>query len=274
MLSTRNPILNVCRTFSCSSSTSGRHDGRVALLTASTSGIALEAAKRLAAEGAHVVLSSRKKENVDAAIAEMKSKGYSVSGRVCHVSNDEDRRAMIEDTVRDYGGIDYVFSNAAVNPHAKSFLETEDKMFEKIFDVNVKGMFTLVKDCVPHMKNRPNASFILHSSAIAYKPMDYPGAYSVSKTALLGLSAGLMPELAKHKIRINVVAPTSTNTRFGSFIVKTPEIWEPIARMTPYKRPAEISEIAGTISFLFSDDATYVTGETVLLGGAAWLRSN
>lgn len=272
MLKLQKPIQNLGKCFSCSSKTSGRHDGRIALLTASTSGIALEAAKRLAKEGAHVVLSSRKQDNVDAAIEDMKSLGYSVSGRVCHVSNEDDRKALVAETAKNYGGIDYVFSNAAVNPHAKSFLETEDAMFDKIFDVNVKSMFTLVKDCVPHMKNRPNASFIFHSSAIAYKCANYPGGYAVSKMTLLGLSGALMPELSKHNIRVNVLAPTSTPTKFGRFITDNPALWATMAKVTPYNRFPEISEITGVISFIFSDDAKYVTGETFPLSGAAWLR--
>ncbi|KAJ1137237.1 hypothetical protein NDU88_003650 [Pleurodeles waltl] len=111
-------------------------------------------ARRLAEDGAHVVVSSRKKVNVDRAVEELKAENLSVLGTICHVGKEEDRQRLIAKTLEQHGGIDYMISNAAVNPFVGNILDSTAEIWDKIFDVNLKSMFLMAKLSVPHMQKR------------------------------------------------------------------------------------------------------------------------
>ncbi|XP_052232957.1 dehydrogenase/reductase SDR family member 4-like isoform X1 [Dreissena polymorpha] len=226
-------------------------------------------AERLASEGACVMVSSRKHQNVDGAVRELKDKGYyHVSGMVCHVANKEHRSRMIEKTVEEFGGIDFLVSNAAVNPIFGPILDSTEEAWDKIFDVNVKSTFFLVKEVVPYMVKRGGGSIVIVSSQGGYTPSQLMGAYSVSKTALLGLVKALVPQLTQMNIRVNAIAPGVIKTRFSEKLWKgNNEISDNYLNTIPLRRFAEAYECAGAVSFLLSDDASYVTGETVAISG-------
>ncbi|XP_061447237.1 dehydrogenase/reductase SDR family member 4-like isoform X2 [Rhineura floridana] len=189
---------------------------KVALVTASTEGIGFAIARRLAQDGAHVVVSSRKQGNVDRAVAELRTENLSVSGLVCHVGKADDRQRLIDVALECHGGIDILVSNAAVNPFFGSILDATDDVWDKILDINVKAAALLIKLVVPHMEKRGGGSIVIVSSIAAYSPFPGLGPYNVSKTALLGLTHNLAPELAPRNIRINSVAPGLIRTKFSS----------------------------------------------------------
>ncbi|XP_053218911.1 dehydrogenase/reductase SDR family member 4-like 2 isoform X2 [Podarcis raffonei] len=143
---------------------------KVALVTASTEGIGLAIARRLAQDGAHVVVSSRKQANVDRAVAELQTENLSVSGLVCHVGKAEDRQHLINAALERHGGIDILVSNAAVNPFFGSTLDATEEVWDKIFDINVKAAALLIKLVVPHMEKRGGGSIVIVSSIAAYSP--------------------------------------------------------------------------------------------------------
>ncbi|KAL8177190.1 UNVERIFIED_CONTAM: Dehydrogenase reductase SDR member 4 [Gekko kuhli] len=208
------------RVLSMASTAAGRTRGtladKVALVTASTEGIGFAIARRLGQDGAHVVLSSRKQANVDRAVAELQKESLSVSGLVCHVGKAEDRQHLIDVALERHGGIDVLVSNAAVNPFFGSTLDATEDVWDKILDINVKATALLVKLVVPHMAKRGGGSIVIVSSIAAYSPFPGLGPYNVSKTALLGLTRTLAPELAPSNIRINALAPGLIRTKFSS----------------------------------------------------------
>lgn len=114
----------------------GRLRDKVAIVTASTAGIGLGIATRLASEGAKVVISSRKQESVDQIARDLKSKNFECAGLACHVGDQSQIRRLVDFTVSRYGKIDILVSNAAVNPSAGSILECDDAVIDKIFDIN------------------------------------------------------------------------------------------------------------------------------------------
>jgi NAD(P)-dependent dehydrogenase (short-subunit alcohol dehydrogenase family) len=120
---------------------------KVALVTAATEGIGFAIARRLATEGAHVVISSRKQANVDRAVKELTEEGLSVSGRVCHVGVDEQRRALVQYAVERFGKIDFFVSNAAVNPTTEKIHEMSHKAVDKLVDINLKSAIFLYQVC-------------------------------------------------------------------------------------------------------------------------------
>uniref|UniRef100_A0A8C5Q2H2 Dehydrogenase/reductase SDR family member 4 n=1 Tax=Leptobrachium leishanense TaxID=445787 RepID=A0A8C5Q2H2_9ANUR len=133
--------------------------------------IGLAIARRFAQDGAHVLLSSRKQENVDKAVKQLKDEGLSVAGIVCHVGVGEHREKLITKALELHGKIDILVCNAAVNPFVGPLLDTTEEMWEKVFHVNVISTFLMVKLAVPHMQKQGGGSVVICSSFIGYIPL-------------------------------------------------------------------------------------------------------
>lgn len=246
--------------------------GKVAIVTASTEGIGFAIAQRLGIDGAHVVVSSRKEANVDRAVAELKGQGCSVIGFPCHVAKDQDRENLIKKTVEKFGGIDILVSNAAVNPTVGGVLDCPPDIWDKIFEVNVKNALQLTQLVVPHMQKRNGGAIVYVSSIAGFQPMPVLGAYSVSKTALLGLNKAVAQQVASDNIRVNCVAPGIVETKFSSALTENEAILDKMLEQIPLGRIAKPHEMAGLVSFLVSDDASYITGESFVAAGGMQSR--
>uniref|UniRef100_A0A8C8VIX3 Dehydrogenase/reductase SDR family member 4 n=1 Tax=Pelusios castaneus TaxID=367368 RepID=A0A8C8VIX3_9SAUR len=242
---------------------------KVALVTASTEGIGFAIAQRLAQDGAYVVLSSRKQRNVDRAVAELRAQNLSVSGTVCHVGQAEDRERLVAMALERHGGIDILVSNAAVNPFFGNTLDATEDVWNKILQINVTATAMLIGLVVPHMEKRGGGSIVIVSSIAGYSPFPALGPYSVSKTALLGLTKALAPELGARNIRINTLAPGIIQTKFSAALWKDEAMKEKMMENLRVQRLGLPSDCSGIISFLCSPDASYITGETVVVGGGA-----
>ncbi|KAK7801453.1 hypothetical protein U0070_006616, partial [Myodes glareolus] len=180
--------------------------------------IGFSIARRLAQDGAHVVISSRKQQNVDRAVAALKEEGLCVTGTVCHVGKAEDREQLVATVLESCGGVDFLVCAAGVNPLVGSTLRSSEQIWDKILGVNVKAPALLLSQLLPHMENRGQGSVVLVSSAAAYVPFPKLGVYNVSKTALLGLTKTLAVELAPKNIRVNCLVPGVINTDFGRVV--------------------------------------------------------
>ncbi|CAF0758746.1 unnamed protein product [Adineta steineri] len=245
--------------------------GKVACITASTDGIGFAIARRLAREGARVVISSRKQDNVDKAVAALKKENLDIYGTVCHVSKSDDRTRLLKETIEKYGKLDILISNAAISPSFGNILETTESAWDKIFDVNVKAAFFLIKEAIPYLEKQKNSSIVVVSSIAAYSPLDLIGAYSISKTTLLGLTKALVNPCSQKGIRINGIAPGIIKTKFSQVLWENDEVKDSEA-IPPFNgcamgRVGTPDECASTVAFLSSDDATYITGETIVVAG-------
>ncbi|KZC05063.1 PREDICTED: dehydrogenase/reductase SDR family member 4 [Dufourea novaeangliae] len=243
-----------------------RLQGKTALVTASTDGIGFAIAKRLAQEGAKVMISSRKETNVKKAVEQLKSEGLEVSGVVCHVAKKEQRYNLFEKTKQEFGGLDILVSNAAVNPTFGTLFDTPEEAWDKIFDVNVKSTFLLMQESLPLLKKSKFPSMIIISSIAAYDQITTLGAYAVSKTALLGLNNIAAATLASEGIRVNCIAPGIIRTKFSEILVEG-ATGEAVKSTIPMQRFGEPDDIAGVAAFLASNDAAYITGETIVATG-------
>ncbi|KAM3966184.1 dehydrogenase/reductase 4 [Aphomia sociella] len=247
----------------------GKLKGKVAIVTASTEGIGFAIAKRLGQDGAAVVISSRKEDNVKNAVKSLRDDGITVEGVVCHVSNKEHRRQLFDVANKKFGGLDILVSNAAVNPTIAPILEMPEDAWDKIFDINVKSAWLLAKEAYPEIIKRGGGSIVFISSIAAYQPMFPLGAYSVSKTTLLGLTKSIASEVVHDNIRVNCVAPGIVATKFASAITSSESASDKSLSIIPMNRFGKASEIANTVAFLTSDDASYITGETIVVAGGA-----
>ncbi|XP_063535629.1 dehydrogenase/reductase SDR family member 4 isoform X2 [Cydia strobilella] len=220
-----------------------RLKGKVAIVTASTDGIGYAIAKRLGNEGASVVICSRKENNVQKTVNELRNEGITVEGVACHVGNAEQRK--------------------------KLFDITEENVWDKIFEINVKSSWLLAKEAYPNLVKRGGGSIVFISSIAGYQPMSPLGPYSVSKTTLLGLTKAIANEVVTDNIRVNCVAPGIVATKFASAITSSEAAKEQSLSIVPMQRFGKPSEIAAAVAFLASNDASYVTGETIVVAGGA-----
>jgi len=236
-------------------------------VTASTQGIGYAIAKRLAQEGAKVVVSSRKEKNVTEAVDKLKNEGLTVHGLVCHVMKAEDRKKLFEETKNVYGGLDILVSNAGTNPTFGAVLDTDENAWDKIFDINVKASYLLAKECLPYLRERGGGKIVFIASIVGFQPATLLGAYSVSKTALLGLTKAASQQLASENITVNCVAPGFIPTKFSSAITESEQAGGEILRSIGMERYGKPEEIAAAAAYLVSSDASYVTGETIIVSG-------
>uniref|UniRef100_A0A8C9KI84 Dehydrogenase/reductase 2 n=1 Tax=Panthera tigris altaica TaxID=74533 RepID=A0A8C9KI84_PANTA len=195
---------------------------RVAVVTGSTDGLIgfrgssdHGGRRRLARDGALVVVSSRKQQNVDRAVAALQGEGLSVVGPVCHVGKAEDRERLV---ATHCGGLDFLVCSAGVNPLVGSTLGASEQVWDKILEVNVKAPALMLSQLVPHMEKRGRGAVVLVSSISAYVPRVELGPYNISKTALLSLTRTLSLELAPKGIRVNCLVPGVIKTDFSKVV--------------------------------------------------------
>lgn len=249
----------------------GRLLNKVAIITGSTEGIGFSIAQRLAKEGAKVVISSRKQAKVDQALENLRKDNLECHGLVCHVAKSKDRSKLIEETVQKYGGIDILVSNAATNPSFGPIFDIEEDAWDKIFETNVKSTFFMIKQALPHLEKRKNPSILIISSIAAYAPFPLIAPYSISKTALVGMTKAMAPQCASLGIRVNCIAPGVIKTGFSKALWENEDLLKENNDCF-MKRVGTPDEIAGAAAFLCSDDASFITGETIVISGGSNAR--
>uniref|UniRef100_A0A7I4YVM0 Dehydrogenase/reductase SDR family member 4 n=1 Tax=Haemonchus contortus TaxID=6289 RepID=A0A7I4YVM0_HAECO len=254
-----------------------RLEGKVAIVTAATKGIGLAIAERLGLEGAAVVICSRNKKNVDDAVQYLKSKGVSkVDGLAVHVANVEHQQNLINYTIAKYSKIDILINNHGINPAFGHILDVEDSIWDKLFEVNVKAGWQLTKLVHPHMVKNGGGNIVFNASIGGYKSPPGIAAYGVTKTALLGLTKALANGLAKDNIRVNAIAPGVIKTKMSEALWSgggdQDEKDVVDAMEVPLSRLGTPNDCAGAVAFLVSDDAQYITGETILIAGGVHAR--
>jgi len=248
-----------------------RYENKVVVVTGSTRGIGYGIAERMISEGAMMVISSRKQKAVEKAVAELRNAypGAKVEGCPCHVGKPEQRKKLIDFAVEKFGKIDVFVSNVAISPASGPLMTSEEKLWDKIFSVNITSAFFAVKEAVPHM---PKGSSILFVGSIGgFVPFPLIGVYSISKTAILGLTRCLAEELSAKEIRVNNLAPGVIKTNFSRMIWQKSKGGERLNPALLIKRNGTSEDCAAAAAFLCSDDASYITGETLPVTGG--LRS-
>ncbi|XP_066197945.1 dehydrogenase/reductase SDR family member 4-like [Saccopteryx leptura] len=240
--------------------------GKVAVITGSTNGIGFAIAQRLAQDGAHVVVSSRKQQNVNRAVAALQGEGLSVTGTACHVGKAEDRERLVATALEHCGNVDILVSVAAVNPFVGSIWLTSEEVWDKILNVNLKAPALLLNQLLPHMEKRGGSSVVLVSTVRVYSPQI--GAYNVSKTAILGLTKTLSKELAPKNIRVNCLMPGVIDTPFSQVLWVRQHHHSQPHLLSPC-RIGKPEDCSGVVSFLCSPDASYINGESIVVAGCS-----
>ena len=242
-------------------------DGKVALVTGASKGIGEAMARGLAEFGAKVVVSSRKQEAVDAVAEAFRADGLEATGIAANIGNIEQAHALVDKTVAAYGGLDIIINNAAANPVFGPIQQTEERAFDKIIDVNLKGPFELCKKAYPILKERGGGSIINISSIGGLTPESGIGIYSVSKAGINNLTMAMAQDWGADNIRVNAICPGLIKTKFSEALWNNEAILKRFLQHIPLKRAGTADDIAGLAVYLASDAAAYCTGGVYMIDG-------
>uniref|UniRef100_A0ACD5XQD9 Uncharacterized protein n=2 Tax=Avena sativa TaxID=4498 RepID=A0ACD5XQD9_AVESA len=171
--------------------------------------------------------------------------------------------------LQNFGQIDIVVSNAAANPSVQGILEMKEPVLDKLWDINVKASILLLQDAAPHLRN--GSSVIIISSIAGYNPEATLGMYGVTKTALFGLTKALATEMGPNT-RVNCIAPGFVPTRFAGFLTTNETLRNELMERSTLKRLGTVEDMASAAAFLASDDASYITAETIVVAGGTQSR--
>ncbi|HUR40842.1 MAG TPA: SDR family oxidoreductase [Verrucomicrobiae bacterium] len=241
--------------------------GRIALVTGASRGIGEAIARLLAEQGAHVILSSRKQEDLDKAAASIRQAGGKATAIAAHQGDSAALAKLMEEVEAKFGRLDILVNNAATNPYYGHILDTQVSMIEKTLQVNVKGYFELSMLAGKLMQKSGGGSIVNIASINGVIPGPAQGIYSVTKAAVINMTQAFAKECGPQKIRVNAVLPGFTDTKFASALFKNEAFLKEFLPRVPMNRIARPDEIAPAVLYLVSDAASYVTGTTLTVDG-------
>lgn len=249
--------------------------GKVALVTGGSRGLGRSIALGFAAAGASVVVVSRKQEACESVAREIEDSGGVAMSRPCHVGKWNDLDQLVDDVVQRFGRLDILVNNAGMSPLYDSPESVTEELYDKTFDVNLKGAFRLTALAATKMLENGGGSVINISSIGAERPARDIIMYAAAKAGLNAMTIAFADAFGP-TVRVNGIAP-------GTFLTDISRTWDMeafqrVAQTFPLQRGAEADEIVGTAIYLASAASSYTTGETISVdGGARWaanLRSD
>jgi NAD(P)-dependent dehydrogenase (short-subunit alcohol dehydrogenase family) len=244
-----------------------RLDGKIAVITGGSSGIGLATAQRFVDEGAYVFITGRRQSELDAAVKQI-GKNNNVTGVQGDVSNLADLDRLYDTVKQQKGRIDVLFANAGIIELAPLGSITESH-FDKIFNINVKGLLFTVQKALPLFQD--GGSIILTASIGGSKGYEGSNVYSATKAAIRSFARSWTVDLKHRKIRVNAISPGVIDTPMTSSMVQSEELGEQLktnlVSAVPMGRMGSPDEIAKAVSFLASDDSSYVTGIELFVDG-------
>lgn len=242
-------------------------DNKVALITGASRGIGAAIAKLLAAQGAHVIVSSRKFEDCQTVADAIITEGGSAEALACHIGEMEQIDACFKHIEERHGKLDILVNNAATNPFFGHILETDLSAFQKTVDVNIRGYFFMCSAGAKLMKKSGGGSIINVASVNGVVPGDMQGIYSITKSAVIAMTKSFAKECANLNIRVNALLPGLTDTKFASALTQNDAILNRALMHIPMKRAAMPEEMAGTVLYLASQASSYTTGAAINVDG-------
>jgi NAD(P)-dependent dehydrogenase (short-subunit alcohol dehydrogenase family) len=253
-------------------------DAQAGIITGAGTGMGREVASRLAGDGAALLLSDINGDTLDQTVQDIKRSGGEASAFCGDVSLERDVEEMITACMKAYGKIDFLVSNAGiVGPY--EFSDTSADDWDRVFAVNTRGGFLCSRAVLPVMKEQQSGRIIFNASTNGGKPGGYVIAYRASKAALIMLARSLALNAAPHGITVNAVCPGVTMTPMQRQLtesliegkgVRFEEYVEERKKRIPLGRFTEVGDIADIIEFLVSDNASYITGQTLYVNGGEW----
>ncbi|MEK9970126.1 MAG: SDR family oxidoreductase [Ferrovibrio sp.] len=246
--------------------------GKVAIITGSSRGIGRAIALRMAQHGAKVVVTSRKAEACEKVAAEITSAGGEAIVVPCNVSDKAQLQSLVDATLKQWGRVDVLVCNAAVNPYFGPSKDIPDDAFDKIMDVNIKSNHWLANMVAPGMAERGGGAIVIISSVGGLFGSNTLGAYGISKAADMQLARNLAVEWGPQNVRANCIAPGLIKTDFARALWENPDIAKKATKGYALRRIGEPDEIAGAAVFLASAAGQFMTGQTMVIDGGGMVN--
>ncbi len=246
-----------------------RLDGKVALITGSSRGIGRATAEAMAAQGAKVVISSRKADACEATAGEIRDDGGEAIAVPCNISDKAQLQNLVDTTLGEWGRIDILVCNAAVNPYFGPMAELPDEAYEKTMNTNVRSNIWLCNMVIPQMPALGGGAVIIVSSVAGLKGTDKIGIYGITKAADAALTRNLAVEWGPQNVRVNCLAPSIIKTDMARALWDNPEIYNAAIKNYPLRRIGEVQEVAGAAVYLASDAGKFTSGHTLVIDGGA-----
>jgi dehydrogenase/reductase SDR family protein 4 len=247
---------------------------RIALVTGGSRGIGKAIAQTFVREGATVAICGRKQETLDAVAKGIdKEIGEGAVPLACHVGRPDDLQRLADTLHTRFGRVDILVNNAGTNVAQGPSLSIDDAQFDKMIEVNLKSAFRLIRLLAPGMCDRGRGSIINIASISGLRPQFEGLMYSATKAALIMMTQSYALELGPKGVRVNAIAPGLIRTALSEYY------WKDEARRTkhietqPIRHLGEPQEIAEVALLLASDQASYLTGQTIVVDGGATLRN-
>ncbi len=243
--------------------------GKVALITGGGRGIGKAITKKFAEAGASVVIASRKMENLQATADELASLPGKVVPMECHVGRKEQLEGLVQAIEKQLGPVDILVNNSATNIGQGPSLEVTDDMVDKMVDVNIKAAMRLIRLTVPKMIEKKAGSIINIASIAGLRPQPGGLLYSFTKAGLIMMTRTWACEFGQKGVRVNAIAPGLIQTDFSEFFWKNEKYRAKLEATQPIGHIGMPDEIGFAALYLASDEASYVTGQVVVIDGGA-----
>jgi len=253
-----------------------RLEGQVAIVTGGGRGIGLATAKRLAEEGAAIMIGEIDAALGASAVEELKGEGHTVACVQCDVTDPGQAAHLVEETMAQLGGLNILVNNAGIT-RIGEFLETDIDDFDAVIDVNLRGVFIMSQASAREMvRNGTKGAIVNICSVTAFAGMANQIGYCTSKAGVFQLTRSVGLALADKGIRVNAVGPGTVLTDMSAGVLDydtNPTVMNQVLARTPLGRLAEPLDIANAVLFLASDDASYLTGHTIFIDGGRLIQN-
>lgn len=246
--------------------------GQVAVVTGSSRGIGRSIATLMARAGARVVISSRKQAACDKVVEALRAEGHEAVAVPCNISDKAELAALVDRTMAQWGRLDILVCNAAVNPYYGPMASMPEEAYDKVMNCNVKANFLLANMAAGKMAAAGGGSIIIVSSIGGNQGSATLAAYGMSKAADYSLTRNLAIEWGSQGVRANCIAPGLIKTDFSRALWENPEILARVEQGTPVRRMGMPDDIGGVAVFLASRAAAYITGQTIVVDGGLTVK--
>ncbi len=239
----------------------------IAVITGAARGNGRATAFSLGKSGYSLYLTDLNSQELEEAITDMKNEGIDASGGVYDASIISDAKVLVEDVIKNFGRIDILVNNAGASKPVK-FPDVDEETWDWVLDLNLKGPYFIMQEAAKHMMKQKSGVIINIASISASGGMTSSPSYAIAKAGVVTMTVTAAAYLAEYGIRVNAVSPGIVNTQFHDEVkISNPNVLDQQVKSIPLGRLAEPEDIASTISFIVSEEANYITGEVITVGG-------